>query len=132
VKWNPNFREYVETKEATNDTAGAAVISQRMYEALEKDKYGIGWGALMHVNGTCINPDGTKCPGYRGLKVIALSKAPDGPAVPLTADNVKNLGLPADSRCLHMSTSRRVARWIPRSANSSLRAEPRRSEIIQN
>jgi phosphate transport system substrate-binding protein len=94
VKWNPNFREYVEAKEATNDTAGAAVISQRMYEALEKDKYGIGWGALMHVNGTCINPDGTKCPGYRGLKVIALSKTSDGPAVPLTADSVKNRTYP--------------------------------------
>jgi phosphate transport system substrate-binding protein len=94
VKWNPNFREYVEAKEATNDAAGMAVASQRMYEALEKDKYGIGWGALMHVNGTCVNPDGTKCPGYRGLKVIALSKTADGPAVPLTADNVKNRSYP--------------------------------------
>jgi phosphate transport system substrate-binding protein len=94
VKWNPNFREYVEAKEATNDAAGMAVASQRMYETLEKDKYGIGWGALMHVNGTCINPDGTKCPGYRGLKVIALSKTADGPAVPLTADNVKNRSYP--------------------------------------
>ena len=90
VKWNPNFKEYVEAKEATADTAGAAVVSQRMYEALEKDKYGIGWGALMHVNGTCVNPDGSKCPGYHGLKVIALSKTSDGPAVPLTAENVRN------------------------------------------
>jgi phosphate transport system substrate-binding protein len=94
VKWNPNFREYVEAKEATNDAAGRAVASQRMYEALEKDKYGIGWGALMHVNGTCVNPDGTKCPGYRGLKIIALSQAADGPAVALTADNVKNRSYP--------------------------------------
>ena len=94
VKWNSNFKEYVEAKEATNDAAGMAVASQRMYEALEKDKYAIGWGALMHVNGTCVNPDGTKCPGYRGLKVIALSKTPDGPAVPLTADNVKNRSYP--------------------------------------
>ena len=94
VKWNPNFKEYVEAKEATNDAAGISVVSQRMYEALEKDKYGIGWGALMHVNGTCVNPDGTKCPGYRGLKVIALSNTPDGPAIPLTADNVKNRSYP--------------------------------------
>jgi phosphate transport system substrate-binding protein len=94
VKWNPNFREYVEVKEATNDAPGRAVNSQRMYEALEKDKYGIGWGALMHVNGTCVNPDGTKCPGYPGLKVIALSKTKDGPAIPLTADNVKNRSYP--------------------------------------
>ena len=65
-----------------------------MYEALEKDRYGIGWGALMHVNGTCVNPDGSKCPGYRGLKVIALSKAADGPAIALTADNVRNRSYP--------------------------------------
>jgi len=94
VKWNPNFKEYVETKEATADAAGLAVNSQRMYEALEKDKYGIGWGALMHVNGTCVNPDGTKCPGYPALKVIALSKTQEGPAIPLTADNVKNRSYP--------------------------------------
>ncbi|HEX4586071.1 MAG TPA: substrate-binding domain-containing protein [Burkholderiaceae bacterium] len=94
VKWNPNFKEYVEAKEATADAAGSAVVSQRMYEALEKDKYGIGWGALMHVNGTCVNPDGSKCPGYHGLKVIALSKTADGPAVALTADNVRNRSYP--------------------------------------
>lgn len=94
VKWNPNFKEYVEQKEATTDTAGIAVNSQRMYEALERDKYGIGWGALMHVYGTCVNPDGTKCPGYRGLKVIALSRTADSPAIALTADNVKNRSYP--------------------------------------
>src|SRR5260370_17844449 len=90
VKWNSNFKESVEAKEATNDAAGMAVASQRMYEALEKDKYGIGCGALMHVNGTCVNPDGTKCPGYRGLKVIALSKTADSSAIPLTPANAKN------------------------------------------
>jgi phosphate transport system substrate-binding protein len=93
-KWNPNFKEYVEWKEATNDAAGNAVRSQRMYEALEKDKYGIGWGALMHVQGTCVNPDNTKCPGYANLKVLALSRTPDGPAIPLTADNVANRNYP--------------------------------------
>ena len=94
VKWNPNFKEFVETKEATADSAGNAVVSQRMYEALEKDKYGIGWGALMHVNGTCVNPDGSKCPGYHNLKVLALSKTADGPAVSLTPENVINRSYP--------------------------------------
>jgi phosphate transport system substrate-binding protein len=94
VKWNPNFKEYVETKEATVDVAGNAVVSQRMYEALEKDKYGIGWGALMHVNGTCVNPDGSKCPGYHNLKVLALSQTVDGPAVSLTPENVMNRSYP--------------------------------------
>ncbi len=77
VKWNPNFREYVEMKEATGDADGRAVASQRMYEALEKDKYGIGWG-----------------PGYPGLKLIAVSRSPDGPAIPLTSDNVANRSYP--------------------------------------
>ena len=94
IKWNPNFKEYVEMKEATNNAAGRAVASQRMYEALEKDKYGIGWGALMHVKGTCVNPDTSKCPGYPGLKVLAISKTANGPAVALTADNVANRSYP--------------------------------------
>jgi phosphate transport system substrate-binding protein len=94
IKWNPNFKEYVEAKEATNDAAGKAVASQRMYEAIEKDKYGIGWGALMHINGTCVNPDGSKCPGYRGLKVIALSQTATSSAIALTADNVANRSYP--------------------------------------
>ena len=75
-KWNPNFMEYVEWKEATNDAAGNAVRSQRMYERVSQDKYAIGWGALMHIQGTCVNPDGTKCPGYPNLKVLAISRDP--------------------------------------------------------
>ena len=94
VKWNPNFMEFVEWKEATNDAAGNAVRSQRMYEAIEKDKYAIGWGALMHVQGTCVNPDGTKCPGYPNVKVLAVSRTQGGPAVALTADSVANRSYP--------------------------------------
>lgn len=93
-KWNPNFREYLEEKEATTDADGKAVISQRMLEALQNDKYGIAWAALMHVNGTCVNPDGSKCAAHPGLKVIALSKTANGPAVALTPENVKNRTYP--------------------------------------
>ncbi|MBV8581409.1 MAG: substrate-binding domain-containing protein [Candidatus Eremiobacteraeota bacterium] len=94
TKWNPNFKEYVEEKEATTDQNGKAVISERMMEALQHDRYGIAWAALMHVNGTCVTPAGTKCAAYPGLKVLALSKADDGPAIALTADNVKNRTYP--------------------------------------
>src|SRR3989442_14476879 len=94
VKWNPNFGEYVEMKGATADADGRSVASQRMYEALEKDKYGIGWGALMHANGTCVNPDASKSPGYPGLKVIAVSRTPDGLSVPLTSDHATNRSHP--------------------------------------
>jgi phosphate transport system substrate-binding protein len=93
-KWNPNFMEYVEVKEATNNADGQAVWSQRMYEAVSKDKYAIGWGGLMHIKGTCVNPDSSKCPGYPDVKVLAISRTPGGPAIPLTADNVKNHSYP--------------------------------------
>jgi len=93
-KWNPNYQEYVEWKEATNDPAGEAVRSQRMYERVSADRYAIGWGALMHIQGTCVNPDNTKCPGYPNLKVLAISAKPGGPFVTLTADNVANRSYP--------------------------------------
>ena len=93
-KWNPNFQEFVEWKEATNDAGGNAVRSQRMYEAVSKDKSAIGWGALMHVQGTCVNPDNTKCPGYPDLKVIAVAPAGGGAPVPLTKDSVANRSYP--------------------------------------
>ncbi len=94
IKWNPNFMEYVEWKEATNDAAGNAVRSQRMYETVSRDRYAIGWGALMHIQGTCVNPDGTKCPGYPNLKVLAISAAPGGRAIAMTKDNVANRSYP--------------------------------------
>jgi phosphate transport system substrate-binding protein len=93
-KWNPNYQQYVEWKEATNDALGNAVRSQRMYEKVSQDKHAIGWGALMHIQGTCVNPDGTKCPGYPNLKVLAVSATPGGPAVALTKDNVANRSYP--------------------------------------
>jgi phosphate transport system substrate-binding protein len=95
TKWNANFKEYVEEKEATTDADGKAVISERMLEEISKDKFGIGWAALMHVNGTCVNPtDGGKCPSYAGVKVLAISPGSSNAAVELTADNVMNRSYP--------------------------------------
>lgn len=94
TKWNPNFMEYVETKEATDDADGRAVQSDRMLEAISKDKYAIGFGAMMHVDGSCVNPDGSKCAAYANVKVLALSSTDDGAAVALTADNVANRSYP--------------------------------------
>ncbi|MDE2219236.1 MAG: phosphate ABC transporter substrate-binding protein [Gammaproteobacteria bacterium] len=94
-KWNPNYREYVEEKEATGDANGRAVVSERMMEAISADKYAIGWGALMHVNGSCVTPvDGSRCRSFAGVKVIALSATRGSPAVALTPDNVKNRSYP--------------------------------------
>ena len=94
TKWNSNFQEYVEWKEATNDAVGNAIRSQRMYEAVSRDKYAIGWGALMHIQGTCVNPDGSKCPGYPNAKLLAISPANGAQPIALTADNVRNRSYP--------------------------------------
>ena len=93
-KWNPNFREYVEEKEATPDADGRAVYSQRMLEAISADKYAIGWTGLMHVNGTCVRPNGEKCKSYPNLKVLAIAPSDAGAAVALTPGNVRNRSYP--------------------------------------
>jgi len=94
TKWNPNFMEYVEVKEAPDSAEGRAVNSDRMLEAISKDKYAIGFGAMMHVDGSCVNPDGSKCAAYANVKVLPLSRLGGGPAVALSADNVANRSYP--------------------------------------
>jgi phosphate transport system substrate-binding protein len=82
IKYNPNFKEYVETKEATDDADGRAVSSERELEAISKDKYGIGWAALMHAK------------DYPGVKVLAVSETDDSPAIALTPETVANRTYP--------------------------------------
>ncbi|MBX3749939.1 MAG: substrate-binding domain-containing protein [Opitutaceae bacterium] len=81
-KWNPNFREYVETKQTTPDAAGASVDSQRPLEELKTNKFAIGIAALMHAKNH---------PHVKVLKVIGKA---GGPAVALTPDNVANRTYP--------------------------------------
>jgi phosphate transport system substrate-binding protein len=81
-KWNPNFSEYVEDKEATPDEAGAAVTSEHALELLSKDKYAIGLAALMNVK------------NYPDLKVLNISPRKGEPAVPMTPGNVANRTYP--------------------------------------
>ncbi|HEX7931872.1 MAG TPA: substrate-binding domain-containing protein [Paraburkholderia sp.] len=81
-KWNPNFKEYVEEKEATTDAAGKAVASERMLEDISNNKYGIGWAALMHVK------------DYPNVKVLAISQTDNSRAITLTPDNVRNRSYP--------------------------------------
>jgi len=94
TKWNPNFMEYVETKEATNDAAGKVVNTDAMLQEISRDKYAIGFVALMHVDGSCVNPGGSKCMAYPDVKALPLSRTESDPAVPLTADNVANRSYP--------------------------------------
>jgi phosphate transport system substrate-binding protein len=81
-KWNPNYRQYVEAKEAPDDRLGHAVASERMLEDLSKDKYGIAWAALMHTK------------DYPGVKPLAIAAKDGGPYVELTPENVANRTYP--------------------------------------
>jgi phosphate transport system substrate-binding protein len=81
-KWNENYKEYVETQEATKDANGYAVASERMLEELSKDKLGIGWGAWLHAK------------DYPNLRVLAIAEKEGGPYVPYTQANVQNRSYP--------------------------------------
>jgi phosphate transport system substrate-binding protein len=93
-KWNSNFKQFVEEKEATSDAYGKPVTSDTMLEELSHDKYGIAWLGLMHIDGSCVTPEGKKCPSYPGVKVLAISRTDGGKAIPLTKDNVENRSYP--------------------------------------
>lgn len=62
-KWNPNYREYVEsnTKEVSSGPAGLAGSSQNMLQQLAKDPYGIAWSGL------------GQAAGVAGIKPLALA-----------------------------------------------------------
>lgn len=75
-KWNPNFKEYVEDKQAVAGPMGDVVKADRPLEILSRDKYGIGIAAMMHVK------------DYPNLKVLPIAPYMGMPAVPLTPKNV--------------------------------------------
>jgi phosphate transport system substrate-binding protein len=81
-KWNPNYKQYVEAKEAPPDENGKAVASEHMLEELSKDKYGIGWAAQMHVK------------DYPNVRALAIAAKEGGPYVPMTAATVANRSYP--------------------------------------
>ena len=81
-KWNPNYKQYVEAKEAPPDEYGKAVASEHMLEELSKDKYGIGWAAQMHVK------------DYPNVRALAIAAKEGGPYVPMTAATVANRSYP--------------------------------------
>ncbi len=81
-KWNENYKEYVETQQATKDADGLAIASERMLEELSKDKLGIGWAAWLHAK------------DYPNLKTIAIAAKEGGPYVPFNAATVRNRSYP--------------------------------------
>lgn len=80
-KMNPNFREYVEAKQAVPGTEGA-IASTAALEDLSKNPNAIGIASLMHVK------------NYPGVKVLKIVPRGGGVAVPLTPDTVANRTYP--------------------------------------
>ncbi|RHW18216.1 hypothetical protein D1610_06970 [Sphingomonas gilva] len=76
-KYNPNFREFVEAKQAAPGSEGS-VASTVALEQIAKDKSAIGIAALMHVK------------NQPNLKVLRVSPGKGKPAVALTPDDVAN------------------------------------------
>ncbi|HEX7759132.1 MAG TPA: substrate-binding domain-containing protein [Caulobacteraceae bacterium] len=75
VKWNPNYRQYVETtaKQAT-DHAGT---TDQMLTDLSHDQYGIAWAGVAHAV------------GKPAVKSIALGTDPRGPFIAPTLETVR-------------------------------------------
>ena len=81
-KWNPNFMEYVEQKEAVSGPLGEAVSSERPLEIISKNPYAIGIAGIMHIK------------DYPDLKVLKVSWHKGGPYVALTPEDVANRSYP--------------------------------------
>jgi phosphate transport system substrate-binding protein len=80
TKWNPNYRQYVETsaKQAT-DHAGT---TDQMLTDLSNDKYGIAWAGIVHA---------ANKPQVKG---VALAMDKGGPYVACTKESVRNRTYP--------------------------------------
>jgi phosphate transport system substrate-binding protein len=79
-KWNPNYREYVET--GTKMVADESLTIHRMLAELSQDRYGIGWTGL---------PQARDFPQVRPL---ALAARKGGAYLPPTRENVQNRTYP--------------------------------------
>ena len=91
-KWNPNYREYVET--GTKMVAdGSGLGSHDMLVALAHDKYGIGWSGLGHAA------------SVEGLKPISLARDEQSPYVDTSEKNFQSHSYPL-SRVVFMYLNR--------------------------
>lgn len=82
-KWNPNYREYVESGTKMVNTSATPVLgSHDMLRELAGDRYGIGWSGIGQAK------------GIDGLKPIALARSEGGPFVMPTYATVADRSYP--------------------------------------
>lgn len=84
TKWNPNYREYVESggREVDNGALGPSVSIQHMLGELADNKYGIAYTGMQY---------GRRFPQ---IKAIALASQEGGPYVEPTKENFQNRTYP--------------------------------------
>lgn len=80
-KYNPDFREYVEAKQAVSGYEDK-IASEVPLADLENNPYAIGIAGLLHAK------------NFRGVKTLKVSPRGGGEAVALTPDNVRNRTYP--------------------------------------
>lgn len=83
-KWNPNYREYVETgsKMVVTSEAGRKLTIEHMLAELSHDKYGIAWTGM---------PQAARFPG---IKPLALAAHEGGPYVEPSLETVRQRTYP--------------------------------------
>lgn len=79
-KWNPNYREYVESE--TKMVADESLSSYHMLGELSKDKYGIAWSGIPHAK------------NFPNLRPLALAASEGGPFIEPTKETVQNRTYP--------------------------------------
>jgi len=80
TKWNPNYRQYIETS-AKQATDHAGTVDQMMTD-LSNDKYGIAWAGIAHAKNRPL------------VKPLALALGGDGPYFDCTRENVQSRKYP--------------------------------------
>lgn len=95
-KWNPNYREYVESGTkmiAADDTTMRGGLHYMLANELARDRYGIAWGVMPQAR------------GIAGLKTIALSLGDSGPYVAPSKKSFQDRSYPL-SRNIYLYFSR--------------------------
>ena len=80
TKWNPNYRQYVET--SAKQATGHDGTTDQMLDDLSRDKYGIAWAGIAHAR------------EKPGVKAIALSREAGGPFIDCTLETVRSRTYP--------------------------------------
>ena len=110
TKWNPNYREYVETggREVAPNELGKRLTIQQMLSELAEDKYGIAFTGMQYGR------------GIPQIKPVALAAQEGGPYVEPTKENFVNRTYPL-VRSIYVFLNRPPGKPVPSNVREFLR-----------